>query len=87
MRLTSCTVAMSLTLASCCSGCASLGHHRQSACDRASAMQIADRVADPCGYADAIGTCAGLPERERMRVIARCAEELDQVGGNATVGQ
>lgn len=75
--------AVILTLASACSACASLPRMDSPACQRASTATLADRHADPCGYADALAECANLPQRERDRIFARCrAEEraLDAAG-------
>lgn len=62
--------------ASACTGCASLGFSRDSdACLAAQQGTLGDRIADPCGYADLLARCAGLPEPERTRIAIRCRDE------------
>jgi hypothetical protein len=61
-----------LTLSAC--SCASI-RHSVPPCD---GMRTIDRFADPCGYADAIGACYGVPEPERARIRSRCESEIDR---------
>lgn len=70
MRL---TLAMPIILLSTSCSCASrppLG-----SCD---GLQTIDRYRDPCGYADEIGRCYGLPDADRARVLERCRAEIER---------
>jgi hypothetical protein len=41
-------------------------------------LQTIDRYRDPCGYADEIGRCYGIPESDRARVLERCRAEIER---------
>lgn len=65
---------------SACTGCATMGLHREAdACESVRDASLADRITDPCGYADALARCAGLPLIERTAIVARCEAELESV--------
>lgn len=71
--------AIALTLSSACSACASLPMDlaQQQACKRVNTATLAERVADPCGYAIALADCVGVRPADRMRILERCkAEEM-----------
>lgn len=66
-----------LTLSSACSACASMPRGPQHpACERVNSASVVDRITDPCGFADALGECMGLPADERQRIRERCEAEL-----------
>lgn len=75
MRLTT-TILATLLASACGPACAHLPLAVASACQRANVATLADRVADPCGYADDLAECAGLPPPERQRILARCEDEM-----------
>jgi hypothetical protein len=70
-------LAITVTLSAACSACASLPsiQSQQAACQRANTTTLTDRVADPCGWADALAECVGLPTAERDRILQRCRAE------------
>jgi hypothetical protein len=72
-----------LTLSSACTACASMPRGPQHpACAKVNSATLTDRLTDPCGFADALGECMGLPAAERDRIRMRC--EMEKSVLNAT---
>lgn len=59
----------------CSTACATMGAGQSTACQRANTATLADRLADPCGYADSIAECAGLPAARRQEIFGKCQLE------------
>ena len=73
-------IALSITLTpTSCATVAALDS--RTACNRVRSAGIPERVADPCGFADALAECAGLGLPDRQRIRERCEAEIAAVRG------
>lgn len=73
-------IALCLTLApTSCATVAALD--ARTACNRVRSAGIPERVADPCGFADALAECTGLGAQDRARIRSRCEAEIAAVRG------